>query len=62
MIGNHCLNCMKADVYDLSGELTVFCQKCVRWVYDIKMDCPDFEPKPALRALMEIFNEDTDKD
>lgn len=55
-IGNHCLNCVNADIYDL-GELTVFCQKCVRWVYDIKVDCEDFEPKGSLKALMEIFQE-----
>lgn len=55
-IGNHCLNCGNADIYDL-GELAVFCQKCVRWVYDIKVDCEDFEPKGALTALMEIFEE-----
>lgn len=63
-IGNHCLNCGNADIYcDKLGQfLSGFCQKRVEKLFTIEADCPDFEPKGALRALMEIFNEDTDKD
>lgn len=56
---NHCLNCRNADVYPSGGSFAVFCQKRVRWVYVIEVDCKDFVRNTVVMALMEIFEEGT---
>lgn len=58
-IGNHCLNCGNADIHDPDWFKFIFCQKRIEKLFAIEADCPDFEPKPALSALMEIFNDPT---
>ncbi len=58
---NHCLNCANADIYcDKIGQfLSGFCQKRVQKMTEIEINCKDFAPRPALKALMEIFQEET---
>ena len=56
---NHCLNCRNAGIHDPDWFKFIFCQKRIEKLFAIEADCPDFEPKPALSALMEIFNDPT---
>lgn len=57
-IGNHCLNCGNADIHDGKIDWFICCQKRMQKMTEMEINCKDFTPRPALKALLDIFNED----
>lgn len=55
---NHCLNCSHADIHDGKIDWFICCQKRMQKMTEMEINCKDFTPRPALKALLDIFNED----